>query len=761
MVISVLQIAVAIEFVGLGVVTLAQWLIHRDARRGYMALALFSLGMVALLGRLGRSEWISVLTIVGFQLSAYGLLAFRGCFVPLRRAWRLIAIAALVVTAVALLVVIALLGSLGATPSPALTALGDAFLLTWIACVGEPLVRFWLVSRGRPRVQRLRLRFLSAGYALIVTILALALAPGATGNVGLQIGEQLMAMVSVPLLYLSVAPPRWIRNLWRRGGPHPVGRAPHEAVYREAFMEILAGTSDRATVARRSLEALAALMGCDQAVLLDADGGILASVGLDADGIADLIAEQLPSSQAAQPVQEDHDRVAIIEDLPLAGTGTGRLLMVPGPFTPYFGLLELKRLRQYGISLTAALDREQLVEGIRQRSTELEQQAAELVAARDAAEAANEAKSDFLSRVSHELRTPLTAILGFAELAQYDKTLSAEQTSRLDAILRAGEHLLSLVNDVLDLASAERGGVRMSLEPVQIKSVLTEALDLVRPIADRARISLPDEPPPTADYVRADGQRLKQVAINLLSNAVKYNRPDGSVTLGVTARDGHVRVDIKDTGVGIDPDMLPRLFMPFERAGAERTTISGTGLGLALSKSLIESMGGSVGVESIPDVGSRFWFELPADGSVIDAHEAANADGAPRTAASYSRTHSVLYVEDMVSNIRVIEGVVALRPSIRLIPVMLGELAVEMAREHRPGLILLDLHLPDLSGDEVLRRLRADESTAGIPVVILSADATDRQMRRLIDLGAHTYLTKPLKVVRLLGVLDEFFGERS
>jgi CheY-like chemotaxis protein len=255
--------------------------------------------------------------------------------------------------------------------------------------------------------------------------------------------------------------------------------------------------------------------------------------------------------------------------------------------------------------------------------------------------------------------------------------------------------------------------------------------------------------------VQADAQRLKQVLINLLVNAIKYNREGGEVRLDVRPEgDDRVRIAVADTGFGIDAALLPRLFTPFERLGAERLGIEGTGLGLALSRELVEAMGGTIGVETVPGAGSTFWVDLSSREPVAAAPIA--EPGHPRLAERvYAAPRTLLYIEDTVANIRLIEAILLMRPSVHLIGAMLGRLGLELAHEHQPDLILLDLHLPDVGGVEVLHRLRADDTTRGIPVVVLTADATRQDEKALRDAGARAFLTKPIEVIELLAILDE------
>ncbi len=380
--------------------------------------------------------------------------------------------------------------------------------------------------------------------------------------------------------------------------------------------------------------------------------------------------------------------------------------------------------------------------------------------AEEAAAAANRAKSEFLSRMSHELRTPLNAILGFGQVLEMERLETAQRES-VGYILKAGHHLLGLIDEVLDIARIEAGRLRLSLEPVSVKVTLDEARSLIRPLAEERKIRLRVEPPERADlYVLADPQRLKQVLLNLLSNGVKYNREGGEVTLSCEEAHGNrLRFKVTDTGPGIPPDRIERLFAPFERLGAEGTGVEGTGLGLALSKALVEAMAGALGVESVVGRGSTFWMELPRAES-LEPEIARAAESAPGGPALRSGS-ALLYIEDNLSNVKLIEHVLARRPQVRLLTAIQGRLGLDLAREHRPGLILLDLHLPDISGDNVLRQLREDARTRDIPVVILSAEASPGQIQRLLDAGAHQYLTKPIDVRKLLGIVDEVLGAKE
>ncbi|SFX90518.1 ATP-binding protein [Pseudomonas sp. NFACC36] len=375
--------------------------------------------------------------------------------------------------------------------------------------------------------------------------------------------------------------------------------------------------------------------------------------------------------------------------------------------------------------------------------------------AREEAESASRAKSEFLSRMSHELRTPLNAILGFAQLLDMDST--AGQRPQVSHILRAGQHLLALINEVLDIARIEAGRLPLNIEPIALSAVLHEALTLVSPMAADAGIRLVELPPlPEGTGVRADRQRLVQVLLNLLSNAIKYNRPGGEVRIEVTAQAHQVSIAVSDTGHGIALDQLAQLFKPFERLDAD-PQVEGTGLGLSLSKSLLEMMQGSLQVHSVPQQGCCFTLLLPA-AQVSDSHSAPIAPLAvARPPVQYHG--KVLCIEDNLSSLALIETLMQRRPGIQLLSSMQGQIGLDLARQHAPQLILLDVTLPDLEGLEVLRRLRQSPATAATPVLMITADASDLTHRALQDAGATAILTKPIHIQAFLAHLEHYLPE--
>ncbi|MEX2582414.1 MAG: PAS domain S-box protein [Gemmatimonadota bacterium] len=389
----------------------------------------------------------------------------------------------------------------------------------------------------------------------------------------------------------------------------------------------------------------------------------------------------------------------------------------------------------------------------------LEKARVEAENAREAAESANRAKSEFLSRMSHELRTPMNSILGFAQLLDRAE-IPVEQRRGVGHILKAGRHLLQLINEVLEISRIEAGRQNFSLEPVRVRGAMLEAVSLVRPLAAQRGVELDDGPWANGDrFVQADRQRLVQVLLNLLSNAVKYNRQGGRVRLTCSAPDpesgGRIRIRIEDSGRGIPAERREELFTPFSRLGAEQSEVEGTGLGLALSQRLTEAMGGVLELESSGPGGSVFRLELLPAGDPVMSLEESSTSAHPIGEVEHAEA-TLLYVEDNLANLSLVESILLSRPKWRTIPALQGQLGVELAREHSPDLILLDLHLPDISGEEVLRRLRSDARTSKIPIVVISADATRVSRERLERAGADGYLPKPLDVDEFLATLERF-----
>ena len=488
--------------------------------------------------------------------------------------------------------------------------------------------------------------------------------------------------------------------------------------------------------------------------------------------------------------------ISDVNDQTEALTGRTRDELIGTPFQDHFTeplraqeciarVLTQKQVNDYELTARAAdqrttlvscnatpfYDRDRMLRGViavardvteRQRLDHaLQETAKALEAAKVTAESANAAKSEFLSNMSHELRSPLNAILGFAQLMDSGAPRpTPAQKDSIDQILHAGWYLLELINEILDLALIESGKLSMSLEPIALAEVLADCQSMVEPHARKSGVSLNFGTNGCAVVVRADRTRLKQVVVNLLSNAIKYNREGGKVEVRCGAGSaGRVRVSVRDTGKGLTPEKLAQLFQPFNRLGQEGGVEEGTGIGLVVSKRLVELMGGVIGVKSRVGVGSEFWVDLLA-ATALEAPESAAlplaqsaASDSPDTATA-AAVRTVLCVEDNPANLMLVERLLARRPDIRLISAVDGRRGIEMARQMQPDVILMDINLPGISGVTALRILRADASTAHIPVVALSANAMPRDIEKGLEAGFFRYLTKPIKLAEFMLALD-------
>jgi signal transduction histidine kinase/AmiR/NasT family two-component response regulator len=389
--------------------------------------------------------------------------------------------------------------------------------------------------------------------------------------------------------------------------------------------------------------------------------------------------------------------------------------------------------------------------------------AVQLTAARDEAVRASQAKNSFLSSTSHELRTPLNSILGFTQLLQLSE-LSEEDSDSVERILGAGRHLLALINELIDIARIESGDLSLSLEPVSVRPLIEESGQLMAPLAaDRSiRIIQPCTHPALAVY--ADQQRLSQVLVNLISNAVKYNHRGGSITISCAEEGtGQAIITVSDTGPGLSPENIERIFLPFERLGAEQTAVEGTGIGLPLARALTEAMRGRLTASSVLGQGTAFTVSLPRAPDIVHvpAPSPAPASLAAGPHAQAGASLGILYIEDNPANVEVVSRFLQSRPNARLMSEASGRAGILRAARDMPDIILLDLHLPDLHGDQVLSELKAEPATAAIPVVVLSADASHGVVRRLLADGALAYLTKPIELAELGELLDTFAAAQA
>ncbi len=505
--------------------------------------------------------------------------------------------------------------------------------------------------------------------------------------------------------------------------------------------------------------------------------GIIHKIGFGPDGrarfmyISDRALEmfELPPEVMANDYYAHHVRVHP-EDLKYAE----RLGQPPKPGQPlhpvdfeYRVLLPTKGLRHYRGRALPVIEADGQVVWYGHTADVTDQKLLQeaRVAAR-AAEDANRAKSEFLSRMSHELRTPLNAVIGFAQLLRLDRAqpLADSQRNKVDLIERAGAHLLDVISDVLDLSRIEVGGLPLAMEDVPARQVMDEALNLVESMAREAGIRLVSEVGPAKWRVHADRLRLRQILVNLLSNAVKYNNPGGEVTVRLRQQpapspDGTalLGLEVQDSGIGMTPDQQAHLFESFNRLGAERTAIEGTGIGLVIVHRLVELMQGHIDVRSEPGVGSCFTVWLPTACDDDGGEACPPAAGGPVLEAPHGGL-TVLYAEDNEVNIDLVRKVLELRPACRLLVARNGAEAVALATATRPGLLLLDMHLGDMDGFELLKRLAAIPALKGVPRVAFSADAMSEQIDKAKASGFTAYLTKPLDVVALLRCVDEHTG---
>ncbi len=538
---------------------------------------------------------------------------------------------------------------------------------------------------------------------------------------------------------------------------------------------LLIGTDN--TARKQAEEALLKAGALQNAILTSANFSIIAT---DAKGIIQIFnvgAERMLGYAAAEVVNrinpsDIHDPQEVI------ARARALSLELGTPITPGFEALvfkasrgiediyELTYFRKDGsrfpavVSVTALRDAEDAIIGFLLIGTDnsaRKQVELELHDAKAVAEKANRAKTDFLSNMSHELRSPLNAILGFAQLMESDATpQNLTQKESTGQILQAGWYLLNLINEILDLAMIESGKLLLSLEPMSLGEVMLDCQTMIEPQAQKYGITMSFPHLEEPGFVLADRTRVKQILINLLSNAIKYNHAGGAVVVECAVRSAeHIRISVKDTGPGLSPEKLAQLFQPFNRLGQEAGGGEGTGIGLVMTKRLVELMGGVIGVTSAIGVGSEFWVEL------IRAAEPQLAVGAIEAAAlkpahiqGVAALRTLLYVEDNPANLKLVERLIARRPNMRLLSAGDATLGIELAREHQPEVILMDINLPGLSGISALKILREDPLTQHIPVVAISANAMPHDIHKGLEAGFFRYLTKPIKVTEFMDAVD-------
>jgi PAS domain S-box-containing protein len=401
------------------------------------------------------------------------------------------------------------------------------------------------------------------------------------------------------------------------------------------------------------------------------------------------------------------------------------------------------------------------VYGLFQDITDKKHMMLSLVHAKEAAETANIAKSQFLSQMSHELRTPLNAILGFAQILQDSVNLNDEEQNDVAEIYKAGSHLLALINEVLDLSAVESGHLNFSYEPVRIRELIAESLQLLTPLIQKRQIQVIVNID-SAHAVKVDRGRLKQILLNLLSNAVKYNKDQGAVKLATQlTEENKIRIEVADSGQGLTREQLKHLFKPFNRLGKEKEGVEGTGIGLALSKSLAELMGGKIGAESEFGQGSRFWLEFPL------ARETRNDTGLMQATGTSSamkpgnnqEQKTILYVEDNPANLKLVAHILSSRQHVRLLAAMSPQQAIELALDEAIDVVLMDINLPEMSGFDLAALLKREPAFQTVPFVAISADATKTSMHRASETGFIDYLTKPLDIKRFNSLIDSLLSD--
>lgn len=585
----VVQAAVSLSFFALGLFTVIEWLRHRQRSRGYLALALGTLGLVSVLGQVShltssaQGRLLSDITIVLFMASGYALLLFRDSFIPLNRGIRIGALVA-VAAVTGLALVVGLPSGQATHPTTIQSLTTWALVVVWSACVIEPVVRFWLASRSRPGVQRARIRSLAGGYAAIVVILLVAgFGGGATNNLLVAWLFEIIAIIALPLLLAGFAPPRWLRRLWRWA---------EEDQLRDAIHDLVLFSPDRPTLARRAAEWGMRLVGADGIAIVDADSQILALHGMALDEARRLAAQADKEGRALLVATPDSSLMnAVVVPLPL-DAGVGAMVAVSGPFTPFFGTDEMSRLRSYSANIISALDRARVTE----RMAALEK-----------------VKSQFLNLASHELRSPLGVINGYLSMLEQG-VLGDLKDSGVHAVEVLKAKVLEmnlLVAQMLDAARLEEGRLTLRRAQLDLRDLAREALKVVRPMANpdhELKFDAPDDAVP----VFGDADRLLTIITNLMENAIKYSPQGGLIRCAVSEGGGSATVTVIDAGVGIAPEDLPRLFGRFERIANPRTShVGGTGLGLYLSRELARQHGGDIEVHSRLGVGSTFTLLLP------------------------------------------------------------------------------------------------------------------------------------------------------
>jgi signal transduction histidine kinase len=585
-VLAVLPLAIEIAFVLLSVAMLADWLSHRERRRGYLALAFGSLTLLVLIapslsesGPYGRL--LIDLGILLFLLSGWALLMFRDSFIPLGASTR--RFVGLVIVLVAALAIFVQLPTESQAPHGALQTIALAgVLITWSICVGEPIVTLWLASRGRPAVEGARMRSLSLGYAGLVAVIMFGTLGGSlVSNDAAQLVLNLVALAIVPMLFISFYPPAWLRRLWSQ---------PEEEELRQGLHSLLTFSPDRVTQAGRALEWATRLVGGKGALIIDSDSSILTYSGLSAEEADQVAARAAASPQAGEVRSPPRGSPTLVIPLEMQ-EGTGAMVVVAGAFTPLFGDDEVIRLRQYAGSITAGLDRVALSARIQ----DLER-----------------AKTEFMNIASHELRGPMTVIKGYLTMLEGGSlgALAPKAMAILPLLIAKADEVNSMVEQMLEAARLEEGRLGLRKERGDIVELTELAIDSVRPML--AKHELAFKLPPAPIIAEVDAERFQIVVRNLITNAIKYSAAEKPITVVVDGNGKTARVMVVDQGIGIAPEDQAMLFTKFGRIHRESTMhVAGSGLGLWLSREIARMHDGDITVDSTQGEGSTFTFEVP------------------------------------------------------------------------------------------------------------------------------------------------------
>jgi signal transduction histidine kinase len=585
-VLAVLPLAIEIAFVLLSVAMLADWLSHRERRRGYLALAFGSLTLLVLIapslsesGPYGRL--LIDLGILLFLLSGWALLMFRDSFIPLGTSIR--RLVAFVIVLAAALAILVQLPTDSQAPHGALQTIAlAAILIIWAVCVLEPIVTLWLASRGRPAVEGARMRSLSLGYAGLVAVIMFGTLGGSlVSNDAAQLVLNLVALAIVPMLFISFYPPAWLRRLWSQ---------PEEEELRQGLHSLLTFSPDRVTQAGRALEWATRLVGGKGALIIDSDSSILTYTGLSAQEADEVAARAAASPQAGEVRSPPRGSPTLVIPLEMQ-EGTGAMVVVAGAFTPLFGDDEVIRLRQYAGSITAGLDRVALSARIR----DLEK-----------------AKTEFMNIASHELRGPMTVIKGYLTMLEGGSlgALAPKAMAILPLLIAKADEVNSMVDQMLEAARLEEGRLGLRKRQGDIVELTELAIDSVRPMLAKHELSV--ELPPEPIFAEVDAERFQIVVKNLVTNAIKYSAANEPITVSVHRNGNTARVIVVDQGIGIAPEDQAMLFTKFGRIQRESNMhVAGSGLGLWLSREIARMHDGDITVDSTEGKGSTFTFEVP------------------------------------------------------------------------------------------------------------------------------------------------------